>query len=140
MDYQQLVFDYPLTVNKIYRNFKGRIVLTPKAKEYKAKVVNQLKRAIKIGYHFPYNEQASLQVEYWLYAPDNRRRDLANLDKLLSDAITEGGLWPDDSQIDDHRFIRGYIAGDDARVEIYITEIPPGYEILSEIAPNPLPD
>jgi crossover junction endodeoxyribonuclease RusA len=48
-----------------------------------------------------------LNVEVILYPPDNRRRDLDNYMKALLDACTVGGLWEDDSQIDQLAIYRG---------------------------------
>ena len=40
------------------------------------------------------------------FPPDNRKRDLGNLDKCLLDALTKAGVWTDDSLVDDQRFRR----------------------------------
>ena len=48
-----------------------------------------------------------LKVVVVLHEADNRKRDLANFDKILLDTIVESGLISDDSNIDDYRFIRG---------------------------------
>jgi len=37
------------------------------------------------------------------YAPDNRRRDLDNIQKALLDSLTHAGVWGDDDQVDDLR-------------------------------------
>lgn len=50
-----------------------------------------------------------LLVEVILYPPDRRVRDLGNYDKALMDAITESGLWEDDSLIDQQFFYRGEV-------------------------------
>ena len=44
----------------------------------------------------------SLAVDVELHAPDNRRRDLDNYGgKALLDALTDAGVWRDDSQVKD---------------------------------------
>ena len=48
-----------------------------------------------------------LLVEVELYPPDNRRRDLDNYQKSLLDAITQAGVWEDDSLIDQLFIYRG---------------------------------
>jgi Holliday junction resolvase RusA-like endonuclease len=40
-----------------------------------------------------------LTVEVEIYPPDNRRRDIDNVQKALLDALQHGGAYQDDSQI-----------------------------------------
>lgn len=40
-----------------------------------------------------------LSVELYFYPPDNRRRDLDNVQKCLLDSLEKGGLLSDDYQI-----------------------------------------
>ncbi len=40
-----------------------------------------------------------LAVEVEIYPPDNRRRDVDNIQKALLDALQHGGAYVDDSQI-----------------------------------------
>ncbi len=56
------------------------------------------------------------------FMPDKRRRDIMNLEKILSDSLTSAGVWLDDSQIDDFRIVRGSVEKG-GRVEVVITEI-----------------
>ena len=48
-----------------------------------------------------------LSVAYKLHAPDRRRFDIANREKVLSDALTKSGVIADDSQIDLLTLLRG---------------------------------
>lgn len=41
----------------------------------------------------------NLKCEYDFYWLDKRRRDIGNLEKALSDTLTQMGFWNDDSQI-----------------------------------------
>lgn len=41
-----------------------------------------------------------LKVSVTLHEPDRRKRDLDNFNKGVLDAITDAGVWGDDSQID----------------------------------------
>jgi len=43
----------------------------------------------------------SLELQYIVYLPDRRRRDTANFEKCLSDALTHCGAIEDDSLITD---------------------------------------
>lgn len=56
------------------------------------------------------------------FMPDKRRRDIMNLEKILSDSLTSAGVWLDDSQIDDFRIVRGEVLRG-GKVEVVITEI-----------------
>ena len=47
-----------------------------------------------------------LAMEILVYPPDNRRRDLDNLRKVLCDSLQAAGFYKDDSQIDDLHFKR----------------------------------
>jgi len=47
-----------------------------------------------------------LCVKVHAYMPDNRRRDLDNIFKVLLDSMTHASIWLDDSQIDDLQIIR----------------------------------
>ena len=40
-----------------------------------------------------------LSVELYFYPPDNRRRDIDNVQKCLLDSLEKGGLLADDYQI-----------------------------------------
>ena len=50
-----------------------------------------------------------LTVEFDLYPPDNRRRDMDNVVKSLQDALTAAGVWVDDYQIE-HLTVRRHKA------------------------------
>lgn len=61
----------------------------------------------------------SIYMEVYLFPPDRRKRDLDNYMKGLLDAITESGLWEDDSLIDQLHIYRGEIVKDGSvRVEL----------------------
>lgn len=60
-----------------------------------------------------------LAVTIDFHAPDRRKRDIANIEKCLCDALAHGGLYADDSQIDDLRIVRrGIVPGGMVRVKI----------------------
>lgn len=60
-----------------------------------------------------------LRVEVQAAPPDGRRRDLDNLLKPVLDALTDGHIWLDDSQVDDLRIIRlDSIPGGSLSIEI----------------------
>lgn len=90
---------WPISVNAAYRTFRNRMILSREGRDYKDTCIQH----IMVERHFTLAEfplRGRLKVVYEVYQPDNRRRDLANLDKLLSDCMTTAGVWVDDSQID----------------------------------------
>jgi len=112
---------YPPSVNAAYRTFRNRVILSKVGREYIDNFLSQFKNTFVSNSILPL--KGRLRVRYDVYAPDNRRRDLANLDKLLSDCITKCGVWEDDSNIDDLRFIRQPIDRENPRVIATIEEL-----------------
>ena len=92
---------YPPTVNKAYRAWKGRIIKSLEARNYEKKVHDHL-----MMNRIDTFKSDRLRITIRVFMPDNRKRDLANLDKILIDSLESGGLFEDDEQIDDIRFIR----------------------------------
>jgi crossover junction endodeoxyribonuclease RusA len=60
-----------------------------------------------------------LSVRVTVCPPDNRRRDLDNVQKALLDALAKGGAYRDDSQID--------------RLEVERGPVTPGGKVLVEL-------
>jgi len=106
---------FPVSVNSVYRAWQNRVIMCPKAKQYKQQLLREL-RALEL----PRFGAARLDVQYIVHAPDNKRRDLANLDKLLTDTLQAAGLFKDDEQIDNHWFTRGAVDGVRPRIEVFI--------------------
>ena len=90
-----LFLPYPPSVNT-YWNFNGsRRFLTPKANQFKAKVFEAFILSEHKGFKA---HRVSLTVH--LYPPDKRVRDIDNVAKPLLDALTQAGVFDDDSQVD----------------------------------------
>lgn len=68
-------------------------------------------------------------MEVYLFPPDKRKRDLDNYMKGLLDALTEAGLWEDDSLIHQLHIYRGARV-DGGQVKVEISEAGPilGFE------------
>ncbi len=103
----RLILPWPPSANRYWRHpasgpLAGRHLISAEGRAYRKAVrlamVEQLQRQPCL--------RQRVVVEVQAAPPDNRRRDLGNLDKALMDALTHAGLWLDDSQIDDQRFIR----------------------------------
>ena len=62
-----------------------------------------------------------LKVEVHAYMPDKRRRDIMNLEKTSSDALTRAGFWLDDTLIWDYRIVRAGFDKKNPRLEFMVT-------------------
>ena len=96
---------WPPTVNHYYTHTKNGVYVSKKGKEYRGIVetyiYEQIYRKLEL--------QENLMVYCVLYPPDKRKRDLDNYMKSLLDALTNAGLWQDDSLIDQLFVFRGTI-------------------------------
>ncbi len=81
---------WPPSVNRYWRTFRGRMLLSADGRAYKQDV-SEVCHGLR-----PFT--GPLSVHIMAYRPDKRRRDLDNLLKATLDACT-GHLWVDDSQI-----------------------------------------
>ncbi len=80
----------------------GRPYIKKEGRQYRDRVMDILVPAFQ---EFDsYEGPLSVWVE--VHLPDRRRRDLDNISKALLDAITHSGVWKDDSQIVDLRYVR----------------------------------
>lgn len=98
-----LTLPWPPTVNHYWRNLSGRTLISRQGRAYR----EQVGWAVRAAKTAPWPESARLCVAIEAQAPDKRRRDLDNLPKSVLDALTDAGVWADDSQIDDLRIWRG---------------------------------
>lgn len=97
----KLTLPFPPSVNAYWRSpnsgpLKGRTLVSAKGREYQsdacAAIIEQLRK-------LPKPSSAPAAVEIVLFPPDARRRDIDNYNKALFDALTNAGIWEDDSQI-----------------------------------------
>ncbi len=110
-----LFLPWPPTVNSYYK-------VTRHGQRYLDKKVRAFRDVVAESVH----EQMpgvtldeSLFMEVYLFPPDRRKRDLDNYMKGLLDALTNAGLWDDDSLIDQLHIYRGEIvSGGSVRVEL----------------------
>ena len=106
---------WPPTINDYYKTGRqGQRYLSLKVREYRAAVVESLSEQCPGLY---LDEQ--LFMEVYLFPPDKRIRDVDNNMKGLLDALTEAGLWQDDSLVDQLHIYRGEIVkGGSIRIEL----------------------
>jgi crossover junction endodeoxyribonuclease RusA len=98
----EIYLPVPPTVNNYYVKTKRGVFISQKGRKFRAEVeeaVNEQLPGVFID--------DRMLVEVVFYFPDKRTRDLGNYDKALMDALTECGLWEDDSLIDQQFFYRG---------------------------------
>lgn len=94
-----LTLPFPPSVNRMYRVFGNRSILSAAGRAYRAAVTEALAGTPKL--------LGRVSVAIVAHPPDNRRRDLDNLLKASLDGLVHGGALEDDSQIDDLRIVRG---------------------------------
>lgn len=94
----ELTLPWPPSVNRYWRTFQGRMIISAEGRSYRKAVADQvlIQRGAK---HY----EGKMKVEIQAWRPDNRRRDLDNLLKAVLDACTHAGVWVDDSNIVDLR-------------------------------------
>lgn len=83
--------DYPPSVNKYWRSWRGHVVLSGDGKRYRSAAAEYARASPLTG---------RLAVSLQLTMPDNRKRDIDNTAKAVLDAIGHAGIWLDDSQVD----------------------------------------
>jgi len=86
-------------------------------KTKEAKIFQRKVKSIITANKVALASKADIRIMFVVHFPDNRRRDVANVEKMLFDALQctrfkktliEDGVFVDDSQIVDHRGVRGY--------------------------------
>lgn len=112
-----IALPWPPSNNTYYRRVGAKTLISEKGRQY-TRAVTQLCAVAKVACR-----EGRLQVVITACPPDRRLRDLDNMLKGLLDALTHGGAWVDDSQIDDLRIVRGPVTSGGS-VSVEIQEIP----------------
>jgi crossover junction endodeoxyribonuclease RusA len=119
---------FPPTVNNYYVKTQRGVFISQKGRKYREAVAEAINGQMA-GLYI----QDKILVEVILYPPDNRKRDLDNYMKSLLDALTQSGLWEDDSLIDQLFVYRGVKVSPSGSVTVSIKEaaplIPVGYTL-----------
>ena len=107
---------WPPTINSYYK-------VTQHGQRYLDVKVREFRSAVELAVHeqCPTLDKLTepLFMEVYLFPPDNRKRDLDNYMKGLLDALTEAGIWADDSLINQLHIYRGVtVKPGSVRVEI----------------------
>lgn len=99
-----LTLPWPPTVNHYWgQRGKGRFVKS-EGLAFRAAVLAEFYRARRQGFG-----SSKVRVDILALPPDNRRRDLDNLNKATLDAMAHARVFNDDSQVHDLRIHRGTI-------------------------------
>lgn len=102
MDIYEIYLPFPPSNNNYYVKTKRGVFISQKGKKYREELSQQLAEQLPGVF---IDERIMLETIYFM--PDNRTRDVANYSKALHDAITEHGLWEDDSLVDQNFEYRG---------------------------------
>ena len=89
----EIELPYPPSVNHYYRRVGPRTLISREGHRFRERVLSVL----AVSGLRRFDKPLAVQVE--VYPPDNRRRDIDNVQKSLFDALQHGGVYRDDSQI-----------------------------------------
>ncbi len=92
---------FPPSVNHYWRYTNGKVLVSHRGRQYR--------EAVKLAcLKIKSPMEGPLKVHLRAFPPDQRRRDLDNLNKAILDAMQAGGVYHDDSQIADLRIVRAH--------------------------------
>lgn len=114
-----------------------KMALSKEARVYYSEVDEAIRLQFGSAPLVPYRGPVRVDIE--LRAPDRRRRDVANYDKCVLDAMTHSGVWTDDFLVDELTIRRGQpIRG--GRVLILIAPLGPDLPDAHDPALDDQPD
>ena len=116
-DEYEFTLPFPPSTNGYWRSFKGRQILSKKARDYKKDVKEKMEELGLLGE----NITKKLSVSLDLYPPSKTKRDIDNYIKSTLDAITGAKFWIDDSQID-HLCIRRKEVTKKGKIKVRVNE------------------
>ena len=97
MSCHEAILPWPVSVNALYRARGRRVYVSARGKAFK-KACGIIFAGTKMVYE---TERVWLDIE--VHPPDNRRRDISNLIKIVEDALP---WFRDDSQVDEIKIKR----------------------------------
>lgn len=110
----QLTLPFPPSINHYWRRNGGKYFISKEGLNYRKAVATACQGLEPL--------KGRVSVYVLAYPPDRRRRDIDNLLKALLDALEHGGLFENDSQVDDLRIVRS-IQKDGGEVLVTVSEI-----------------
>lgn len=109
----QLRLPWPPTTNQLHTVSRGRKILSSKGREYRANATAAVHEqgSPRLG-------SARLSVTLTLHPPTRAKRDIANFEKAVVDALVFARVLDDDEQIDELRLVRGEVDRPDGQVVV----------------------
>ena len=114
----ELLLPYPPSVNRYWRNVRGRMVTSKAGRDYKRDVL-----ACVLETNSAKQFRRRLSVEIIARPPDKRRRDLDNTLKAALDALGSARVYVDDEQIDAIDLKRGKVCRPDGLLWVCVREL-----------------
>lgn len=108
---------FPPSVNRLYRTFRGRVLLSKDGREWYARNLTLVQKQ-RAGAVFSGRLSVSLEI----YPPDKRRRDVDNLLKVTFDVLTKAEVWVDDSLVDE-LYLKRFQVDYRPRIDVTIKEM-----------------
>jgi crossover junction endodeoxyribonuclease RusA len=119
----EIELPFPPSVNHYWRRVGARTLISRAGRSFRIEV-EQLADQAKVQ-----KQTGPLGIRIDAHPPDNRRRDLDNLLKAPLDAMQHGGMYEDDSQLNEiHLYRRGCVPGGKLIVSLWAQE---GLELAS---------
>lgn len=122
----KLTLPFPPSVNGYWRSpnkgaSRGRTLVSERGRAFQAEAIAQVMEQLR---RRPKPISADISVAVVFYPPTKARRDLDNFFKALFDAMTQAGVWLDDSQIKHIDAKWGQVIKG-GKVELQISEVVP---------------
>jgi crossover junction endodeoxyribonuclease RusA len=111
---------YPVSVNRMYRAYKGRVIKSSTYRAWENSVKSVAIAALASDFDGVYSGLGSSRVRLsiWVYPPDRRKRDIGNLLKGIEDALEAAGWIKNDEQEDEIHIYRCERSKHDPRVSV----------------------
>ena len=97
-----LSLPFPPSMNTYWRNFRGRTIISPAGRAFKAAVSDYV-----VEYRVPKLGDKKLRISMVLFPRDKRKIDIDNRIKSVLDALQDAGVFDDDFQVDELSIVRG---------------------------------
>ena len=97
-----LTLPFPPSMNTYWRNFRGRTIISPQGRAFKAAVADYV-----VEYRVPKLGDQKLRISMVLFPRDKRKIDIDNRIKSVLDALQNAGVFDDDFQVDELSIVRG---------------------------------
>jgi len=89
---------WPPSVNRYWRAWRNRMIVSGEGKEYKAHMKKHLLKQLDHRDLPLFPKPMRLECDIQAFPPDKRGRDVDNIQKVLLDSLT-GIIWEDDVQV-----------------------------------------